>query len=220
MLEEFEINIFGELHADTQIGALLNSANHRREELTIYGIYATFIHIRKSVYCAFTICLVERDTGMEMETAIIEIGQDEEPYINPILINAELLDYYNYDDVAKISYWLANLWFGIQYEMNNCPEEIRVIEQREFTANNEDEYKKGNNIVLVKRIIPVDEAGNVIKYGVTGSGRQYNMPAWRVRGHYRTLSDGREIYVSPYCKGKKRDNAELIVEKIDSDIKY
>ena len=80
---------------------------------------------------------------------------------------------------------------------------------------------------MVRRIIPVDEAGNVIKYGPTGSGRHYVMPAWRVRGHYRTLSDSREIYISPYCKGKERDKADLIVqkeyrfveEKIDSDIK-
>ena len=123
-LEGFEMMIFGDMHADTQIGALLSSANHLREEIEVYGVYATFVHISKSVYCAFTTCIVEKDTGMEMDTAVVEIGQDEEPYIIPIVINSEVLDYYNYDEITKISYWLANFWVGIQYEMNNCPEEI------------------------------------------------------------------------------------------------
>lgn len=226
-LEEFEMNIFGDMYADTQIGAILSSVNHLREELTAYGIYATFVSISKSVYCAFTICIAERDTGMEMDVAIIEIGQDEAPYINPIFINEEVLDYYDYDDMAKISYWLANFWLGIQYEMNNCPEEIRVIEQRESIENDEEDYKKRGNIVLVKKIIPIDEEGNEIKYVSTGMGRQYNMPAWRVRGHYRTLPDGRKIYISPHVKGKERDNVDFVVEKeyrfvddkIESDIK-
>ena len=226
-LEGFEMMIFGDMHADTQIGALLSCANHLREELEVYGLYATFVNIGKSVYCAFTTCIIEKDTGMEMDTAVIEIGQDEEPYINPIIINSEALDYYNYDEIAKMSYWLANFWVGVQYEMNNCPEEIREIHQRELIENDVNDYKRENNIVLVRRINPIDEAGNVIKYGPTGSGHHYNMPAWRVRGHYRTLPDGREIYISPYCKGKNRDKADLIVqkeyrfveEKIDSDIK-
>lgn len=225
-IKEFELNIFGDLNADTQIGALLSSVNNLRTELSVYGMYATFSHINKSAYCAITICLVDKDTGMEMETAIIEIGQDEEPYIQPVFISGYALDYFNYDDIAKLSYWLGNFWVGIQYEMNDCPEEIRIIEQRELVSENSKDYKKGNQIVLVKRIVPVDEEGNKIMYGDVGSGRQYSVPAWGVRGHERTLADDRVIHISPYRKGKERNNQDAFVkkgyqivdEKIDSDI--
>ena len=38
-----------------------------------------------------------------------------------------------------------------------------------------DEYKEGNHIVLVKKVIPVDENGNRIKYSSSDSNRHYNM---------------------------------------------
>ena len=113
-LVEFELNIFDNLNADTQIGVLLSSIEHLHAELSVYGMYATFTYIDKAVYCAFTICIVDKDTGMEMETAVIEISQDEEPYIQPVFISEDALDYLNYDDIAKLSYWLGNFWVGIQ----------------------------------------------------------------------------------------------------------
>lgn len=225
-LTEFELNIFGDLNADTQIGVLLSNVNHKRTEASSYGIYATFVYIDKSVYCAFTICLVDKDFGMEMETAVVEIGQDEGPYIQPIFINEEALDYFSYDDIAKLSYWLGNFWVGIQYEMNNRPEEIKIIEQRGPITGNNEEYKIADNIVLVRRIIPIDEDGNIIKYDSIDSERQYSAAAWGVRGHYRTLQNGRVTYVSPHRKGKERNKLDtydekeyrFIDEKIDSDI--
>ncbi len=225
-LVEFELNIFDNLNADTQIGVLLSSVEHLSAELSVYGMYATFTYIDKAVYCAFTICLVDKDTGIEMETAVIEISQDEGPYIQPVFISKSALDYLNYDDIAKLSYWLGNFWVGIQYKMNNRPEEIRVIEQRGPISGNSGEYKKDDHIVLVRRIVPVDEDGNIIKYGAAGSGRQYSILAWGVRGHDRILPDGRVIHVLPYRKGKERKNPDTFVkkgyqfvdEKIDSDI--
>ncbi|WP_412096821.1 hypothetical protein [Beduini sp.] len=226
-LTEFELNIFGDLNADTQIGVLLSNINHLRTDASSYGIYATFVYIDKSVYCAFTICLVDKDTGMEMETAVVEISQDEEAYVQPIFINEEALYYFNYDDIAKLSYWLGNFWIGIQYEMNNRPEEIRIVEQRGQITGNHGEYKKGDHIVLVRSIVPIDEDGNIIKYDTTGSNRQYTAAVWGVCGHYRTLPSGRVTYVSPHHKGKDRDKLDtydekeyqFVDEKIDSDIR-
>ncbi|MPM03031.1 hypothetical protein SDC9_49290 [bioreactor metagenome] len=212
-LKKFELNIFGNLNTDTQIGVLLNSVNHLRATASAYGMYATFTYIDKSVYCAFTICLVDKDTGTEMETAVVEIGQDEGSYIQPVFISKEALDYFSYDDIAKLSYWLGSFWVGIQYEMNNRPEEIRVIGQRGSISGDSEEYKKGDHIVLVRRIVPVDEDGNIIKCGATDSGRKYSVPAWGVRGHARTLPDGRVIYVCPYRKGKERNNQDTFVKK-------
>ena len=130
------------------------------------------------MYCAFTICFVDKDFGQEMETAVIEISEDESAFIQPILINEEALDYYSFDDIARLSFWLGNIWLGIQYEMNTPPEETRVIEQRGPNSVDGEECMSGNRIVLVKRVIPVDKNGNLIEYGPTNSGRKYKCPAW------------------------------------------
>lgn len=212
-LGEFELRIFNELGAETQIGALLSNITHLRNTAEAYGIYATFMYIEKAVYCAFTICYVDKDFGQGMETAVVEISQDESAYVQPIFISEEALDYYSFDDIAKIAYWLGNFWIGIQYEMNNPPEETRVIEQRGPIPGNSDKYKGGNIIVLVKRVIPVDEDGNVIEYDPADSGRKYKCPAWGVQGHPRHYKSGKAIYIDPYVKGKYRDNPAAFVEK-------
>ena len=38
--------------------------------------------------------------------------------------------------------------------------------------------------------------------------------SWNVRGHMRTLKDGREIPVRPYSKGKERKNPNAINPKL------
>ena len=207
------MEIFGDITTDTQIGVLLNNVSKKREESEAYALYATFKILGKSVYCAFSVGLVDKDTGMEMETAVVEISEDEGSYIQPICIPEIALHYFTFDDIAMLSYWLGNFWVGVQYEMNNKPEEIRVIKQRESEADNNDEYKEGNHIVLVKKVIPVDENGNRIKYSSSDSNRHYNMPAWTVRGHDRTLPDGRVIPVRSYKKGEQRNNPEALVKK-------
>ena len=212
-LSEFELKIFKDLDANTQIGSLLSNITHLRETAEVYGLYASFIYKNKAVYCALTICLADKDFGQEMETAVIEISEDESAFIQPIFINEEALDYYSFDDIARLSFWLGNFWLGIQYEMNNPPEETRVIEQRGPISGDSEEYKSGNRIVLVKRVIPVDKNGNVIEYGPTNSGRTYKCPAWRVAGHPRHYKNGKVIYIAPYPKGKERDNPDALIEK-------
>ena len=223
-LNEFELKIFKDLSAHTQIGSLLSNITHLRENAEAYGLYANFVYMNKTVYCAFTICFVDKDFGQEMETAVIEISEDESAFIQPVSINKEALDYYSFDDIARVSYWLANFWQGIQYEMNNPPEETRVIERRGPISGNSDEYINSNRIVLVKRIIPVDKNGNSIEYGSTNSERKYKCPAWRVTGHHRHYKNGKVIYIAPYPKGKERDNPEAFIEKeyrfVDDKIAY
>ena len=213
-LKDVELNIFGNISADTQIGVLLGSIKHLRPTADVYGVFAKFKYIGKSVYCAITVCFIDKDTGEEMETAVFEIGEDESAYVLPVEISEEALDYYSFDDLAKLAYWLGNFWAGVQYELNNRPEEIRVIEQRgPITPQLEDIIHNEKRVVLVKRVIPVDEAGNEIKYSATNSGRQYSVPVWGVRGHPRRLKDGRVTYVRPYPKGKDRNNPEALSKK-------
>ena len=213
-LKDVELNIFGNISADTQIGVLLGSIKHLRPTADVYGVFAKFKYIGKSVYCAITVCFIDKDTGEEMETAVFEIGEDESAYVLPVEISEEALDYYSFDDLAKLAYWLGNFWAGVQYELNNRPEEIRVIEQRgPITPQLEDIIHNEKRVVLVKRVIPVDEAGNEIKYSATNSGRQYSVPVWGVRGHPRRLKDGRVTYVRQYPKGKDRNNPEALSKK-------
>lgn len=225
-LTEFGLEIFGDITTDTQIGVLLNNVSKKKKESEAYALYATFKNIGDSVYCAFSVCLVDKDTSMEMETAVVEIGADEEAYIQPICIPEIALNFFTFDDIAMLSYWLGNFWMGVQFEMNTRPEEIRVVKQRELVADNYEEHKDEKHIVLVKKVIPIDEDGNRIKYNSTESNRHFNMPVWSVRGHERTLPDGRVIFVRPYKKGEQRKNPEAIVkkeyrfvdEKIDTDM--
>lgn len=226
-MTDVELSIFGNISADTQIGVLLGSIKHLRPTADVYGIFAKYKYIEKSVYCGVTICFVDKDTGEEMETAVFEISEDEGAYVFPVAISEEALDYYTLDDLAKLAYWLGNFWVGTQYELNNRPEEIRIVEQRgPITATQEADIRHEKRPVLVKRIIPVDADANEIKYGEASSGRQFNLPSWGVRGHSRTLPDGRATQVRPYRKGKDRKNPEALVnkeyqfleEKIERDI--
>ena len=225
-MNDVELIIFGDVSSDTQIGVLLGNIKHKRPTADVYGLFVKYKYIGQSVYCAITVCFVDKDTGEEMETAVFEISEDEGAYVLPVAISEEALDYYSFDDLAKIAYWLGNFWVGVQYELNNRPEEVRIIEQRgPITPQLEDEIKKENRVVLVKHIIPVDEDGNEIKYSATNSGRHYTVPVWGVRGHPRTLKDGRVTFVRPYPKGKERNNPEFLEKKgykfvegkIDSD---
>ena len=211
---DFELDIFSEISPDTQIGGLLSNIKHLRPTADIYGLFARYKYIDRSVYCAITVCYVDKDFGAEMETAVIEIGEDEGAYILPIAISEEALDYYTFDDLAKLAYWLGNFWVGAQYELNNHPEEIRIVELRgSIKATQEANIRQEKRPVLVKRIIPVDVDGNEIKYGAVGSGRHFSLPSWGVRGHSRTLPDGRVIQVRPYRKGKDRKKPESLINK-------
>lgn len=212
-LRDFRLEIFGDIHEDTQIGMILNGISRYCEESSPYGLFVSYRYIGKSVYCAITVCLVDKDWGSEMDVAVIEVSQDENAYVLPVEISEEALDYFSFDDIMRLAYWLGNFWVGVQYEINNRPEEIRIVEQRGLISPDDDAYKSQDRIVLIKRIIAADKDRRPIEYGATGSGRKYHVPAWGVRGHERTLSDGRVIMVRPYRKGKERNNPEIYREK-------
>lgn len=226
-ITDVELSIFGNISVDTQIGILLENIKHLRPTADVYGLLAKYKYIGKAVYCGITICFVDKDTGEEMETAVFEISEDESAFVLPVAVREEALDYYTFDDLAKLAYWLGNFWVGTQYEFNNRPEEIRIVEQRgPITTAQEAELRQEKRPVLIKRVIPVDADGNEIKYAATNSGRHFILPSWSVRGHNRTLSDGRIVPVRPHRKGKDRNNPEALInkeyqfieEKVDADI--
>ena len=71
-LREFGLEIFGDITTDTQIGVLLNNVSKKREESEAYALYATFKILGKSVYCAFSVGLVDKDTGMRIWNILIQ----------------------------------------------------------------------------------------------------------------------------------------------------
>ncbi len=225
-LNEFTVNIFEDFNDENGIGSILCDFMNVERERKCYAVYASFFSINDSVYCTLTICFVDKDYAAELDTAILEIGHNESGYIMPVIISEEATEYFSFDIIKSLGEYLANVWFGIQYEMNNRPEEIRIIVQRGSVSPSENNYDS-NRIVLVKRIIPVDKNGNIIKYGKTDSGREYKKQVWGVRGHPRTLSDGRVIQVKPYPKGKERNKPEyynskeyqFVEDTIDDDFK-
>lgn len=213
-LEAFELNVFGDISPDTQIGGLLSNITQKRPYAVPYCIYAVFEYINNSVYCAFTVGIADDDTGLELEIAVVEIGHDEGPYILPVAINEECLHYYSFDDIMKVSFWLANFWVGIQNKLNNCREEIRIVEQRNpQEVVDIDALKEENRTVLVRKVVYIDEDANIIKSENAGTKRKYQCPSWGVRGHSRTLKDGRITHVKPHKRGKERKNPESLVKK-------
>lgn len=226
--QEFRLEIFKVPSLDTQIGQLLSNINFKRTEAYPYGLFCSYKFIDNSLYCAITVCIIDGDVTYEMPVAVMEIGQDEGCYVQPVSIEEDALNYFRFDDLIYLSRWLGNFWCGIQYEMNNRPQEVHVVEQRDYNPNAENASHSDNKrIILVKRVIPVDENGQEIKYEATNSGRTYTMPAWGVRGHTRTLADGRVIPVRPYKKGKERNKPDALSEKeyrfveeqVDDDLK-
>ena len=49
-MTEVELRIFGNISADTQIGVLLRNIKHLRPTGDVYGIFARYKYIEKSVY--------------------------------------------------------------------------------------------------------------------------------------------------------------------------
>ena len=60
-LRDFRLEIFGDIHEDTQIRMILNGISRYCEKSSPYGLFVSYRYIGKSVYCAITVCLVDKD---------------------------------------------------------------------------------------------------------------------------------------------------------------
>ena len=230
-LERFRLDLFNQIHHDTHIGLLLNCVNKKRKENCFsYGMWADYISIGCSVYCALTVCFVDKDSAYEMPVSVVEITGNKECAIRPIVIFEDAVEeyfsYFTYDDIAKLSMWLGNLWSGVQYEYINRPEVIREVQQIGPISGADENYIERDSVILIRKDTLVDEFGNIIKPQERNSGRKAHVEKWLVAGHERTLRDGRVIYIAPYYKGPERNNPDVqaktrynrfVDEKIESD---
>lgn len=53
-------------------GVWLSNVHKVHREVLVYEKYAVFKYMDKTIYCAFTICIVDKDIGMEI--VVIEIS--------------------------------------------------------------------------------------------------------------------------------------------------
>ena len=231
-LERFRLDLFNHIHFDTHIGSLLNCVNKKRkEECSPYGMWGDFISIENAVYCALTVCFVDKDIAYEMPVTVVEISGDKKCFVKPILISEDAVEenfsYFTYDDIAKLAMWLGNLWSGVQFEYINRPENIKEVQSLGSISGADDNYVERESIILIRKDIIVDEFGNVIQPIARNSGRKAHVKKWIVAGHDRTLKDGRVIYIAPYYKGTERNNPdvlpkirynEFVEDKIQEDI--
>ena len=197
-LERFRLDLFNQIHHDTHIGLLLNCVNKKRKENCFsYGMWADYISIGCSVYCALTVCFVDKDSAYEMPVSVVEITGNKECAIRPIVIFEDAVEeyfsYFTYDDIAKLSMWLGNLWSGVQYEYINRPEVIREVQQIGPISGADENYIERDSVILIRKDTLVDEFGNIIKPQERNSGRKAHVEKWLVAGHERTLRDGRVI---------------------------
>lgn len=214
-IDRFRVDLFNQIHDDTHVGLLLSSVSKKRkEECFSYGMWADFISIGKAVYCALTVCFVDKDSAYEMPVSVMEFTGMNECSVQPIFIEEDAVEeyfsYFTYDDIAKISMWLGNLWCGVQYEYINRPETIKEVQQIGPISGADEDYVERESIILIRKNILVDEFGNVIKPIARNSGRKAYVEKWLVAGHDRRLRDGRVIYIAPYYKGTERNNPDVL----------
>ena len=66
-IDRFRVDLLNQIHDDTHIGLLLSCVSKKRkEECFSYGMWADFISIGKAVYCAITVCFVDKDSAYNM----------------------------------------------------------------------------------------------------------------------------------------------------------
>lgn len=231
-LDRFRVDLFNQIHNDTHIGLLLSCVSKKRkEECYTYGMFADFISVEKAVYCALTVCFVDKIIGYEMPVSVMKFTGDNECFVQPVFIDEDAVEeyfsYFTYDDIAKLAMWLGNVWSGVQYEYINRPEIIKKVKQIGSISGDDENYVERDSIILIRKETLIDEFGNIIKPTKRDSGRKAHVEKWLVAGHDRRLRDGRVIYIAPYYKGEKRNNPDVLPkirhnrfvdEKIQEDI--
>ena len=101
--------------------------------------------------------------------------------------------------------WLAYSFFGINTFMLNYRDVS--VDVREIECKQSENISKGGKVkdrTVVKMFRHYTLKKNWRRM-VARKKAEYHCLAWSVRGHFRTLMDGRKIFVHPYIKGKEKD---------------
>lgn len=108
---------------------------------------------------------------------------------------------------------VANVLAYISYTLENRDVIIRDIQQKNSVSKSSN-INNSNN----KRKIEVSK-NNLIIYKITTSDNDFinkrnysrHTEGWSVIGHFRTLKNGKKIWVNPYYKGKKQKGGKKYI---------
>jgi hypothetical protein len=102
----------------------------------------------------------------------------------------------------------ASLMAFIEHQNDNkdcvVVEEKAIINNKKKKKKNNGKNAKNNRTVKIK----LQQYTVKVNSGVANSEKrkyEITMSKWNVRGHWRTLKDGRKVWVRPYTKGKGND---------------
>lgn len=111
------------------------------------------------------------------------------------------------NEINSDGFWfyktLLKLVAGVIYALNN-PKQIEITETRDIQVSNvkkkNNRKKKHSNVRYISNVrylnIPSDE-------NKTSKSYNYTMEAWEVRGHWRHLKNGKQVWIEAYVKGDK-----------------
>jgi len=188
-------------------------------EFGVYGMDVYFSADERTIACDIGLRYGDHSGGGYEDLGTILIFPDKETdsfHIVPYSLS-ELNGLVLYDDVSltKTVHWLMCLWNGIQYELIHRPEFIKVKHKR--LSN--DEIKKAagktarhSQVVKVQRIITIMDDGSK-PISISNGHRTITVPVWGVSGHWRMCKSGKRVWISPYLKGKQRDDTETYSKK-------
>lgn len=188
-------------------------------EFGVYGMDVDFSADESTIACDIGLHYCDHSGGGYEELGTILIFPDQEAdsfHIVPYRLS-DLSGLVLYDDVSltKTVHWLICLWNGIQYELIHRPKFIKVKHKQ---LSNEELKKaaggtaKHPQVVKVQRIITIMDDGNE-PISISNGHRTITVPVWGVSGHWRSYKSGKRIWISPYLKGKQRDDTEIYSQK-------
>lgn len=191
-----------------------------RDDQSIYGLIAAFSTTQKTEanYVEIEIGMHEThgDSGGFMSAAVVKVFfEGESISVFPVAIDEDALFMTDYETLELMGEWLGYMWKGIMYCMVHKPEIIRVANHRipkdesSFTSHTNQRDKR---VAKVQRVITIVDDGKseiIVKRG----NHTFTLPVWSVAGHWRTLNNGRQIWVRPHLKGKDRKNGKDLCKK-------
>ena len=102
--------------------------------------------------------------------------------------------------------WLVYTYFGINTFMLNYRDVSVDVQEIECKPSNGSTHKVGERkartvVKMFKRYTLKKDW----KKAVSRKKMEYHCLAWSVRGHFRTMKNGKKVFVRPYVKGKEKD---------------
>jgi len=128
-------------------------------------------------------------------------------YSSIIFVDDAFAHFVSKDDLDALARQAIAVYYATQYIMRNRPVELREKTERLPSPQHPHDSKKRHKRVvhLVKTVyIDCDAVEAVVRKNL--ESRTIQCPCWGVMGHWRCYKSGKKVWISPYRKGKERNN--------------